>query len=321
MKVLLVWLFCAVAGKAAGGPSWSDAGNQATSRQSVTRVIPGTQIVTSIPAKTKISAFSTRQFINAIPISGYPGLESQFAFQPQVSPFNPFQPTYYPLGGAGLYPQSAPIFSGGSPFFPGGGSYFPSGAPIFPAGGPFYPPGSILYPPSGPIPISPIAPPTVPGQPVADFPTGQQDVDSDTTVVDSAEFPPDRQQTETQPAAENKPAEPQLPPASTFPGFPQIPQVPGGTQTFPGVPLGNGDSGSSPQPPQVSDDTNNSSQQNFQQGSGPQAPQIPQGTPPTAPVNPIFSQPPSQSPPSSFPSADNNDQGLNDEDTISVESA
>ncbi|XP_059051003.1 uncharacterized protein LOC131845873 [Achroia grisella] len=322
MKVLVVWLVCAVAGKAAGGSAWSD-GSKATSQQTVTRATSGRQLVTRlIPAKTKISAFSTRQFINAIPISGYPGFQTQFAFQPQINPFNPFQQTFFPLDSAGLYPGGAPIYSDGSSFFPGGGSYFPGSSPIFPAGGPFYPPGSILYPPSAPIaPISPIAPPSIPTQPVADYPsypTGQQDVDSDTTVVDSAEFPPEKQQTEIQPA-EDRPTSPQLPPPSTFPSFPQIPLLPGGAQLFPGAPQGIGGSATYPLAPPGSDQTSSDSQQTFPQV--PDTPQNPQGTAPTVPVNPIFSQPPSQSPPTNFPSADSNDQGLNDEDTISVESA
>ncbi|CAH0766427.1 unnamed protein product [Diatraea saccharalis] len=177
-----------------------------------------------------------------------------------------------------------------------GGSYIPASSVFYPSLTPLAPEVAIESLPSYPAGIPAGVPTGNPGGqpsgPVSSAPENPAS-DADTAVVDSAEYPQQQQQQDSQPATEapaSQPSTPQSLPPSNFPNFPQIPQ---GSPTFPQIPQ-------------------------IPQGSLPSFPQFPQ-----FPSNPLFPQSPSPSPspPSSFPGAPSSDQGLNDEDTISVESA
>lgn len=145
--------------------------------------------------------------------------------------------------------------------------------------------GAIYYPPPAPI----LSQENIPVATGPSFPQQLPQIpgDQDTTIIDSANQEQSPQP--TQPIPQNPtptpiPSQPQFPSVSN-PAFPpSFPQIPG----FPSLPQ-------------------------FPEGSQPSFPTIPQ-----FPTNPPFTQPPTSQP---FPSGDREDKGLNDEDTISVESA
>ncbi|XP_073957925.1 uncharacterized protein [Choristoneura fumiferana] len=372
MKVLVVSVLCVLVGAATGGA-----------------VLPLTSLYkTIIPAQTKSFGYSTTQYINTLPASYPAGLQPHFTYQvPQFSSFAP-QQTYYTIPGGSAYFSSIPFNS----FYPGAASIAPvSSIPTF-VGAPNFPALQPAAPsfPSQPGSTAPLFPNQ---QPAPSAPTQQPAGDSDTAVVDSADFPNQDKQQTSAPANSRPTTAPGTP--STFPNFPQtlqdfpaIPQIPqqigqvpsfpqnpqfpqgseqappspqipqgsGEAPSLPEVPQGSGQTPSFPQLPQfpqVSDQVPSFPQiPQFPQGSGqgpsfpqipqfpqepgqgpsfPQIPQFPQGSEqgPSFPQIPQFPQfppfpqspNPTPSPPSSFPGATNQDQGLNDEDTISVESA
>ncbi|KAL0901367.1 hypothetical protein ABMA27_006644 [Loxostege sticticalis] len=179
-------------------------------------------------------------------------------------------------------------------------AYYPIG------GGSYFPPGSVFYPsispvaPGLPVGSIPSFPAGIPAGQAPSAPAEQPAGDADTAVVDSADQPQQPQQDQQQPSeepAQSQPSMPQQPPASTFPNFPTIdyPQITGDAPSFPQFPQFPG----LPQFPQF-----------------PSNPLFPQNPSPSPPTN--F---PSPAPPSSFPGSDSVDKGLNDEDTVSVESA
>lgn len=247
-----------------------------------------------------------------MPFSYHIQTQPQFTYEyPQLSHYAPIQP------GFGLIP--------GTSYYPSGAIYYPP-APVAPIA--TYP--TII--PAGPIAPAPGQPPLQPqqpAQPAADPAPG----DADTAIIDSAEFP---QQDQQQSAPAPKPPASEFPPASNFPLFPPLGQNPLNPQdvdssfpqgseesTTPSAPTAGSGSPSFPQFPQLPQFPQ------FPQGSGtPSFPQLPQfpnvpGFPqfPQFPSNPSNPQQPSLAPPTTFPSANNDDKGLNDEDTISVESA
>lgn len=169
----------------------------------------------------------------------------------------------------------------------------------YPVGDLSYYPASVFYPTVGSIlpgvPSSPVVPsiPSAPSQPIQppSAPLEQPAGDADTTVIDSADIPSEQRRQEQSAAGQPQSGPTPLPPANTFPNFPSIPQFPQGSFTFPQIPQ-------------------------FPQISLPSLPQFPQN-----PSNPPFSQQPVESTPSSFPGNTSEDKGLNDEDTVSVDSA
>ncbi|XP_030035795.2 protein app1 [Manduca sexta] len=209
-------------------------------------------------------------------------------------------PLSYQVGLSPQFAYQVPHFAGvsaiQSPFLPvSGATYYPASV--------FYPPAGGISPIVPSVPAAPGAPsaPAAPSQPAS--PPEQPAGDSDSAVIDAADISaqPQQQPQDTPPQSQTVP----IPPASNFPSFPSLPQLPQGT--FPQIPQLPGSDTIFPQIPQLPQ---------IPQGSLPSLPQFPQ-----LPSNPPFAQSPSPAPPSSFPAADSGDKGLNDEDTISVESA
>ncbi|XP_053616640.1 uncharacterized protein LOC128678832 [Plodia interpunctella] len=287
MKVLVTLVCCVLAARAGtAGSSVAWPGGRASR-----------QLLAFTPPHTKTTAFSTTQYINSVPFSTLSGYHPQLVYQPQLSQFSPFQPAYYPITGGSFYPDGGTFFADGS-YLPPGASLFPSGGALIPGGGSYYPPGGILYPTAPAAPITP-------EQPLSDLPSfpSQPSGDSDTAVVDSAEFPPEKDDS-------NQNTKPQSPPQSILPGLPPQGSIPPPTEQ----PQQDNTGVSYPQAPQ---------QPPFPQiPQYPQEPQFPQGSYPQFPQFPsqIFPQP-TPSPPTSFPSADNSDKGVDDEDSISVDAA
>ncbi|RVE48142.1 hypothetical protein evm_007202 [Chilo suppressalis] len=241
MKVLAV-LLC-VAGCVYGGSvAWPGG------------IISSPVLRTVLPPQTKTVAYSTTQYINSLPVPYSFGYHPNFAFGiPQVSSFTPVQQAYYPITSASYFPSSSVLYPSLSPLAP----ELPIGSlPSYPSG---IPAGIPSGNPSGP------ASPSAPESPASD---------SDSAVVDSAEYPQQQQgqQQDSQPAVEAPASQPSAPQPSppSFPNFPQIPQIGGGSPSF-------------PQTPQ------------YPQGSLPGFPQLP-----SSPQFPQFPGP-SPSPPSSFP--------------------
>ncbi|XP_026739386.1 predicted GPI-anchored protein 58 [Trichoplusia ni] len=220
MKVFVVTVLCALAGCAAGSAiAWP--GAIAVSSPLVKTVIPG---------HTKTTAYSTTQYINAVPGS-YPfAAQPQYAIQvPQVNSFHALHPGYFQVAGHSYIPAGNVYYPSAPAFTPVLGSAYPS-APIAPA-----------------FPSAPAYPsPAQPSPPSLQAPAAG---DADSAVVDSAEFPPEQpRQPESEampsppsqsPAPEPaQPSAPQFPPSNTFPNFPSYPQSPqqGEQPSFPQLP-------------------------------------------------------------------------------------
>ncbi|XP_075974507.1 uncharacterized protein LOC142975512 [Anticarsia gemmatalis] len=348
MKVFVISVLCALVGHAAAGAiGWP--GAVPLSSASVLQ-----QTIISPPTKT--TAYATSPFVNALPSSYIFAAAPQFAYHvPQVNHFAPYHPGYLSLAGPAHIP-AANIYYPAQPAFPVFGSVAPPTLPSIPSGPPSPAFPGHPQPPHPPQPPKPILPGDKPSPPQHQ-PAG----DADSAVIESAEFAGQRQENPqttatpdySTPQSTEAPA-PQYP-ISTFPNFPGIPQIPQEGQTpsfpqFPQNPTEQGQTPSFPSNPQFGHEHGQSpaypTYPQFPQESGqspsfpsfPQTPQIPsdstqgQVSPsypqeqerfpqfPGIPQN-IFSQGPSQAPASSFPGASNVDQGLNDEDTVSVESA
>ncbi|KAG7310531.1 hypothetical protein JYU34_003316 [Plutella xylostella] len=225
----------------------------------------------------------------------------------------PYQSVAWPGAHTAQYVSTVPSYSFGynpqlayqfSPiaqipaYYPASPAYYPASPVYYPASPAFYPPGTVVAQPGYPVPAAPAQPPQPPQQPEPAQPAG----DADTAVVDAAPSPGQFQSDDaTQQATQTQ----EQPPASTFPSFPNYPQLPQQPVSAAGQPI-------FPQ---------------FPQGTIPNLPQFPQlpGFPgfPQGPASPApqYPQGPSSTPPPSFPAADGGDKGINDEDTISVESA
>ncbi|XP_035455593.2 uncharacterized protein LOC118279863 [Spodoptera frugiperda] len=273
MKVLVITLLCAIASCAAGGSvAWPGA-----------IAVSSPLLKTIIPGETKTTAYSTTQYINAVPTSYAFAAQPQFAYHgvPQVNSFASLQPAYYPIAAHSYIPTT-------NVFYPSAASFAPvqALAPGFPAAPAF--PSAPAYPSapeSSPAPAYPGSSPSPPSSPSGD---------ADSAVVDSADYNAE-QQRQQEPASTPAPQPPAPEPTQPAPQFPPFPP----SNTFPNFP-------SFPQLPQ-------------EPGQAPSFPQLPQQPIAQYPDN-IFLQGTS-SPPSSFPGANNEDKGLNDADTVSVESA
>ncbi|CAH2102332.1 unnamed protein product [Euphydryas editha] len=194
--IVIVLLFCAVAGASAGNAVyWPGA-------------IPLTATVkTIIPQQIKAFGYSTSEYINAVPTAAI-GYQPQFSYQISVPSYQHYQPvvsaSYYPSNNI-LYPSFAP------------------GSPIFPI--------NTISPVS---PIAPFQPPqqNVPSA-TTEQPAGDEDsaviesADSSSNNNNQQQF--SQQQPQNFPQAsldsKNMPEYPQIPQApQQFPSYPQIPQ-------------------------------------------------------------------------------------------------
>ncbi|KAJ8735633.1 hypothetical protein PYW07_007253 [Mythimna separata] len=215
MKVLVITLLCAFASRAAGGAvSWPGA-----------LTVSSPLLKTFIPGQTKTTAYSTTQYINAVPTSYAFAAQPQFAFHqvPQVHSLPSLHAAYYPVAGHSYIPATNIFYPSAPAFTPVLGSGFPA-APAYPSA-PAFPEGPQSSPPS------------------------QQAGDADSAVVDSADFNADQQRQDSgastpspsQPPAPEptQPAVPQFPPfppSNTFPNFPNFPQIPQESGQAPGFP-------------------------------------------------------------------------------------
>uniref|UniRef100_A0A2A4K2E9 DUF4794 domain-containing protein n=1 Tax=Heliothis virescens TaxID=7102 RepID=A0A2A4K2E9_HELVI len=238
MKVLVITILCGFASCAAGGAiAWPGA-----------IAVSSPLLKTILPGQTKTTAYSTTQYINAVPASYAVAPQPQFAYQvPQINSFPAVQ-AYYPIASHSYIPAAANIFYPTAPAFgPVIGSRFPT-SPAFPSQPtPSYPEGPQSSPPS------------------------QQAGDADSAVIDSAEFSGEQQRKQElespmpsqPPAPEPSLPTPQFPPSNTFPHFPNFPQNPQESEqpSFPQF----------PQLPQIPGFPQ------FPQNPFPQAPQEPQG--------------------------------------------
>ncbi|GBP94455.1 Protein PELPK1 [Eumeta japonica] len=317
--VLVLALLCATSGRAWGGAvGWPGALSLATPLQSIR---------TFVPAASKGFAYSTSQYINALPSGSYSvGLRPQYSFAPSLSlsPFSGLQSAIYPLPGSSYYPPSSAIYypSLSPPFLP----QAPVSVPGFPAPTTETPAGDSdtavvdsadSSKPSSDTPTAPSQPETAPQVPLSDSSAPSFPQYPESSIPSLPSFPP----------ISSLPSFPQYPPLST-PSFPSIPQLPQ-TDDLGGISFPHPSIPEFPSFPQLTQPSE-SGLPSFTYPSSPQFPsfsptQLPGLFPNFPPNVPAASEDTSLSGTSSFPgsvsSGGDGDKGLNDEDTISVESA